>query len=402
MPDIVGRLRTPRLSAAPSSPVVGEMYYDTTTNILYWWNGTVWTSASGGGAVGSTKYSYTFSALTGTPNSGEIRLDAAIGSATKLRAHQTSLGTLTMYDLESHAKPGSIILMASSNRIYSIFRVTTSAILAGYIELGITYLGSGDVNDASAGTVNLEVIPGYAIPTGGTTGQVLTKTSATNYAAAWQAAGGGATDLRYNGSWVAGSYTDGDIVIYNGISYIAVRTTTQTPVAWPSLPSPVAYGTTLPGSAIDGQEAILVDSITNPTYQWKFRYNAGSSSAYKWEFIGGPPLQIYPGTFNNPTANAYNADTAPGSTLTIPRAGDYSLSSLAGVVATVGGYYMGFAYDPNTRQGGNLVAGTEAEVFVTVKKTCTAGEAVRNIFYTINTDASYVRRTITAIPWRVS
>jgi len=51
MPEIVGRLRTPRLPGAPASPVVGEVYYDTTTNILYWWNGTAWFSAKGGGGV---------------------------------------------------------------------------------------------------------------------------------------------------------------------------------------------------------------------------------------------------------------------------------------------------------------------------------------------------------------
>jgi hypothetical protein len=42
MPDIVGRLRTPRLPSAPATPTVGEIYYDTTTNQLYCWNGTVW------------------------------------------------------------------------------------------------------------------------------------------------------------------------------------------------------------------------------------------------------------------------------------------------------------------------------------------------------------------------
>lgn len=49
MPEVVGRLRTPRLSAAPSSPASGEVYYDTDDNVLYWWNGAVWISASGAG-----------------------------------------------------------------------------------------------------------------------------------------------------------------------------------------------------------------------------------------------------------------------------------------------------------------------------------------------------------------
>src|SRR6516164_9624771 len=117
MPDVVGRLRPPRLAGAPASPAVGELYYNTGNNTLYYWNGTAWAGA-GVGASG---------------------------------------------------------------------------------------------------------------PAGG--------------------------DL-------TGNYPN------------------------PTLKIP--YGTTLPASPVDGQEAILVDSITNPTYQWRLRYNAGSTSAYKWEFVGGP------------------------------------------------------------------------------------------------------------------
>ena len=56
MPDITGRLRTPRLATAPASPVVGEMYYDTVVNKLYWWNSTSWVDSTGGSA---TKTFYT-------------------------------------------------------------------------------------------------------------------------------------------------------------------------------------------------------------------------------------------------------------------------------------------------------------------------------------------------------
>lgn len=51
MPEVVGRLRTPRLPSAPATPVVGEMYYDTALNKLYWWNGTIWVAASGSAEV---------------------------------------------------------------------------------------------------------------------------------------------------------------------------------------------------------------------------------------------------------------------------------------------------------------------------------------------------------------
>jgi hypothetical protein len=42
MPEFPGTLKPPRLATAPSSPALGQMYYDTPSNILYWWNGTVW------------------------------------------------------------------------------------------------------------------------------------------------------------------------------------------------------------------------------------------------------------------------------------------------------------------------------------------------------------------------
>jgi microcystin-dependent protein len=48
MPDITGTLRPPRASSAPAAPVLGQMYYDTGSNILFWWNGTIWVSAQAG------------------------------------------------------------------------------------------------------------------------------------------------------------------------------------------------------------------------------------------------------------------------------------------------------------------------------------------------------------------
>jgi hypothetical protein len=50
-----------------------------------------------------------------------------------------------------------------------------------------------------------------------------------------------------------------------------------------------SYSTALPANPVDGQEALIADSITNPSRVWQFRYNARSTSAYKWEFIGGSP-----------------------------------------------------------------------------------------------------------------
>lgn len=40
------------LGTAPSAPVKGQLYYDSTGNVLYWWNGTTWVAAQGGAGVG--------------------------------------------------------------------------------------------------------------------------------------------------------------------------------------------------------------------------------------------------------------------------------------------------------------------------------------------------------------
>jgi hypothetical protein len=69
MPEFTGRLRTPRLAAAPASPVVGEMYFDTALAKLYWWNGTTWIAASGSSEV------YEQAAAPSSPGVGAIWID---------------------------------------------------------------------------------------------------------------------------------------------------------------------------------------------------------------------------------------------------------------------------------------------------------------------------------------
>jgi hypothetical protein len=47
-------LRAHQLAAAPASPVTGQLYYNTGDNTLYWYNGTAWVSAAGGGGADAT------------------------------------------------------------------------------------------------------------------------------------------------------------------------------------------------------------------------------------------------------------------------------------------------------------------------------------------------------------
>jgi len=190
---------------------------------------------------------------------------------------------------------------------------------------------------------------GPGVPAGGATGTILTKTSATDYATAWNPAPvalppGGATgqsltkksatdgdaqwstldNLIYDGAYVAGNFKEGEIAVYQGVAYMAVRPTSAIPAQWPMPPSSrPSYATTLPANPYDGQEAILVDSVSNPTYQWRFRFNASSTSAYKWEFVGGGPYVNGGGSAN--FAGATPTVPTGFTAFTIPRTGLYNI-----------------------------------------------------------------------------
>lgn len=135
----------------------------------------------------------------------------------------------------------------------------------------------------------------------------------------WVALGAAAVD--YEGEWAAGTaYAPGDVVTRNGITYLAVNPSTgQTP---PDFTAAGAIGTTLPAVPVDGQEFVLVDSLTAPTYAWRFRYLAAKASN-RWLFVGGAPLIAEVATVENTLSSSYVALTTPGPIITIPVAGDY-------------------------------------------------------------------------------
>jgi hypothetical protein len=128
------------------------------------------------------------------------------------------------------------------------------------------------------------------------------------------------------------------------------------------------YATTLPASPSDGQQAILVDSTTNPTYIWQFRYNAGSSSAYKWEFVGGAPKVVQnQNTESTTTGGAWVDVTTAGPLFVVPRAGDYYVSFASDIYSSVnqGGCNVGICVAlaaPSFYGSSGMSAGTYASV----------------------------------------
>jgi hypothetical protein len=85
------------------------------------------------------------------------------------------------------------------------------------------------------------------------------------------------------------------------------------------------YGTALPTSPANNDRFTLVDDVTNPTYQWTFRYNAGSSSAHKWELIGGTPLFSEVTASDTTSSTSYAAIGTAGPSVSLPVAGDYDV-----------------------------------------------------------------------------
>lgn len=87
-------------------------------------------------------------------------------------------------------------------------------------------------------------------------------------------------------------------------------------------PNKIVMGTALPASAVDGDQFILVDSTTAPTYAWLLQYVAAKSSN-KWQFIGGSQISAEVGIGETTASTSYAALTTAGPSIAIPVAGDY-------------------------------------------------------------------------------
>lgn len=83
--------------------------------------------------------------------------------------------------------------------------------------------------------------------------------------------------------------------------------------------------TTLPGSPVDKQQAILVDSTTAPTYIWAFQYESGISDANKWMFVGGAAVVVEVLTNEDVSGTSYADISTVGPQVTVPRAGVYDI-----------------------------------------------------------------------------
>jgi hypothetical protein len=170
-------------------------------------------------------------------------------------------------------------------------------------------------------------------------------------------------------------------------------------------PAKPSYGTTLPGSPVDGQEAILVDSVTNPSCQWRLRYHAGSSSAYKWEFVGGSPYIAFVGTTVPLTASTVTILTP---SLALANAGVYQVITTGsfgpGGVATAVGLVGVAVAGAQTGTWGNISLNAASNVTTYSPPTyftVAAGATVAIAVYATNAVSS-LERYLSVIPRQVA
>lgn len=98
-----------------------------------------------------------------------------------------------------------------------------------------------------------------------------------------------------------------------------------------------SYDVSLPASPADEDLAVLVDSLTSPTYSWLFRYHAGSSNTDKWEALGPMPITKEPSALNfSQTPGTSYANLTNRVNFTVPRAGVYRVRTNGWLVLTGG------------------------------------------------------------------
>lgn len=154
--------RIQNLSTAPSSPVSGQIYYDTVANILYFWNGTEWISTSGSLEViqdaigtyvsGGTGLTSTYNDTTGVTTIDLDNTTVNVGSYGTTAAKTASFTVDAQGRLTSASEQDIQIATSQVTNLEEFIDDTVGDSVAGLIKEGE---GIDVVYDDTAGTLTI-------------------------------------------------------------------------------------------------------------------------------------------------------------------------------------------------------------------------------------------------------
>lgn len=169
--------------------------------------------------------------------------------------------------------------------------------------------------------------------------------------------------------------------------------------------------TSLPGSPINGQRAILTDSTTAPTYLWEFIYDSAISDANKWVCVGGAPAYVLVDTEEgSSTTGSWQNLATDGPSFTVPRAGIY----LADFCAYVKNTNVGSLNQTGVAIGNGTPAAPVAQKFADVAghydttsgrvrfPTLSASDVLKVRYHLSAGTGTWRGRTISVMPVRVA
>lgn len=166
----------------------------------------------------------------------------------------------------------------------------------------------------------------------------------------------------------------------------------------------------LPANPFDGQVIDYVADAANGVV-WRFRYRAASASAFKWELIGGSPLEAHVAAAETQgTTAVYGALTTPGPSITVPLAGDYLVTIGAEITNNTAATANMMSYDV----GGTGAVDADRIILVLfsaseqsnhertkLKTALAAATALVAKYKTSGGTGTYLERTMLVLPRRV-
>ena len=177
------QMRAHQLGAAPSSPVTGQVFYNTADNTLYWWDGSAWVSARGGasttppattGALGTIQLA---GDLAGTATSPQIKAASIVyadfaaeltdGDQAKPQPRYLSNGGNPAHALPADTtmatmQPPASDVNLNNHQIYSVAAPAspTNVATKGYVDNIAQGLDpKASVRVATTGNVNVNMTP---------------------------------------------------------------------------------------------------------------------------------------------------------------------------------------------------------------------------------------------------